>query len=112
MSSVIEIISSIERRRRWTPEQKVVILNDAFRPGGSVAAASDAHGVSRALIYLWRRQAREGHIAGVGMAEPERGMSLRSRWRPSPIRLLRHPRHRDGERPRANAVRPAVSRSR
>jgi transposase len=68
----VEIISAIERRRRWRPEQKVAILEEAFRPGGSVAATAAAHGVGRALIYLWRRQAREGGIPGVGVARPER----------------------------------------
>lgn len=64
----IEILGAVERRRRWTAEEKVAILDEAFRAGGSVAAASDRHGVSRALIYYWRRQAREGGIVGVGMA--------------------------------------------
>ena len=69
MTRPIEIISTVARRRRWTPEEKVAILDEAFRTGSSVAATSDRRGVSRALIYLWRRQAREGRIAGVGMAE-------------------------------------------
>ena len=72
MTRPVEIISTVARRRRWTPEEKVAILDEAFRAGRSVAATSDRHGVSRALIYLWRRQAREGRIPGVGMAEPHR----------------------------------------
>ena len=68
MSGRIEILGAVERRRRWTAEEKVAILDEAFRADGSVAAASDRHGVSRALIYYWRRQAREGGIVGVGMA--------------------------------------------
>jgi transposase len=68
----VEIISTVARRRRWTAEEKVEILDEAFRAGSSVAATSDRRGVSRALIYLWRRQAREGRIAGVGLAEPEK----------------------------------------
>ncbi len=63
----IEILGSVERRRRWRPEDKVAILDEAFGEGGTVAAASEHHGVSRALIYYWRRQAREGAIPGVGM---------------------------------------------
>ena len=69
MTRPIEIISTVARRRRWTPEEKVEILDEAFRTGSSVAATSDRRSVSRALIYLWRRQAREGRIPGVGMAE-------------------------------------------
>lgn len=60
-----EIISTVERRRRWTAEEKVAILDAAFRPGGSVAAAAERNDVSRALIYLWRKQARAGEIPGV-----------------------------------------------
>ena len=71
MSGRIEILGAVERRRRWTAEEKVAILDEAFRAGGSVAAASDRHGVSRALIYYWRRQAREGGIVGVGIAVPD-----------------------------------------
>ena len=63
----IEILG-VERRRRWTAEGEVAILDEAFKVGGSVAAASDRPGVSRALIYYWRRQTREGGIVGVGMA--------------------------------------------
>ena len=73
MARPVEIISTVARRRRWTAEEKVEILDEAFRAGSSVAATSDRRGVSRALIYLWRRQAREGRIAGVGLvAEPEK----------------------------------------
>ena len=72
MTRSVEIISTVARRRRWTAEEKVEILDEAFRGGSSVAATSDRRGVSRALIYLWRRQAREGRIAGVGLAEPEK----------------------------------------
>lgn len=54
MGGRIEILGAVERRRRWTAEEKVAILDEAFRAGGSVAAASDRHGVSRALIYYPR----------------------------------------------------------
>jgi transposase len=63
MGGRVEILGAVERRRRWTAEGKVAILDEAFRAGGSVAAASDRHGVSRALIYYWRRPAREGRGA-------------------------------------------------
>ena len=85
----IEIISTVTRRRRWTPQEKVAILEEAFGAGSSVAATSDRHGVSRALIYLWRRQARMGLIPGVGMAEPAAPAFV-------PVRLVTSNRDRDG----------------
>jgi len=68
-ASRIEVISTVDRRRRWSSEEKVAILDEAFRPGGCVAAAADRHDVSRALIYLWRRKAREGCIPGVSITD-------------------------------------------
>jgi transposase len=65
-----EIISRIERRRRWTPEQKVGILAEALRPGATVSAVADRSGISRSQIYYWKRLAREGRLPGVSLALP------------------------------------------
>lgn len=65
MSRLPEVITTVQRRRRWSTEEKVAILDIAFRRGGSVAAAADRHQVSRSLIYLWRGQVRSGAMPGV-----------------------------------------------
>jgi len=65
MSRLPEVITTVQRRRRWSTEEKVAILDAAFRRGGSVAAAADRFEVSRALIYLWRSQVRSGAMPGV-----------------------------------------------
>ena len=68
MDRLPEIISTVHRRRRWSAPDKIAILEEAFRPGGSVAAAADRHDISRPLIYLWRRQVRLGQMPGVSVA--------------------------------------------
>jgi transposase len=68
MGKRVDIISTVARRRRWTIEEKVAILDEASQPGASITAIADRHGVSRNLIYLWRRQAREGSMPGVTMS--------------------------------------------
>jgi transposase len=65
MDKRVEIISTVARRRRWTIEEKVAILDEASQPRASITAVADRHGISRNLIYLWRRQAREGSMPGV-----------------------------------------------
>ena len=74
MDKRVEIISTVARRRRWTIEEKVAILDEASQPRASITAVADRHGISRNLIYLWRRQAREGSMPGVtvsnGAASP------------------------------------------
>jgi transposase len=69
MDRLPEVISTVQRRRRWSTEEKIAILDAAFRRGGSVAAAADRFEVSRALIYLWRKQVRSGAMPGVTLNE-------------------------------------------
>jgi transposase len=65
MDARTEIISQVERRRRWSVEEKVRLLEAAMQPGASVAAVADRHGVSRSLLFYWRKQAKAGLMAGV-----------------------------------------------
>ncbi len=45
-----------ERRRRWSEEERLQILAEAFAPGAFVAQVARRHDVSTALIYTWRRK--------------------------------------------------------
>jgi transposase-like protein len=65
MSGRIEIVGRLSGRRRWTVEQKLAILRDAFGPDGSVRAAVERHEVGSGAIYTWRRQAMSGALSGV-----------------------------------------------
>ena len=64
-----EVIEVVERRRRWSTEDKLKVLLDALEPGASIAAVANRHGVSRNLVYTWLRLAREGRMAGLSLAE-------------------------------------------
>jgi transposase len=57
MSGRIEIVGPVSGRRRWTVEQKLAILCDAFGPDGSVRAAVERHEVGSGAIYAWRQSA-------------------------------------------------------
>lgn len=43
MTTRIEVAGRVSCRRRWTVEQKLATLRDAFGPEGSVRAACDRH---------------------------------------------------------------------
>lgn len=61
----ITVFSGPERRRRWSDEERLEILNQAFAPGACVAEVCRRYDISSALIYTWRRKLREAR------AEPE-----------------------------------------
>ncbi|MCP1472370.1 transposase [Sphingobium sp. OAS761] len=65
MSSRIEVVSRVSGRRRWTVDQKLAVLRDAFGPEGCVRTACERHEVGSGSIYTWRRQAMSGELPGV-----------------------------------------------
>ena len=67
---VAEIISTVERRRPWSDEEKRRILSEALAPGSTIAAVADRNGVCRSLLYTWLRLAREGRLPGVSISKP------------------------------------------
>ena len=62
-----EVLSGPERRRRWSSEEKASLVSETAQPGASVAEIARRHGISRSLLYSWRREAlaRNGVAAGL-----------------------------------------------
>ena len=52
----VAILSGPERRRRWDDDERLRILEEAFRPGACVAHVARRHDISTALIYTWRKK--------------------------------------------------------
>ena len=68
----ITVFSGPERRRRWSDEERVRILTEAFSPGACVAEVCRRNDVSTALIYTWRRKFRQAPIepGSANLSEP------------------------------------------
>ena len=62
----IEVLSSPERRRRWSAEQKRSLVAEAFASGASVCEVARRMDVVPSLIYRWRQELR---TAAAGFAE-------------------------------------------
>ena len=58
----MEIITGVERRRRWRLEEKRRIVAETEQPGASFAAVARRHDVSRGLLWKWRQQVRCGDL--------------------------------------------------
>ena len=59
----MEIITRVERRRRWRCEEKLRIVAEVERPGASFNDVARRHEVRRGLLLNWRRQVRAGVLA-------------------------------------------------
>jgi transposase len=71
----IELITGTVRRRHWTTEQKLQIIEESFQPGETVSSAARRRGVAPNLLYRWRRLMTEGGAAAVESDEPVVGTS-------------------------------------
>jgi len=58
----MEIITGVERRRRWRLEEKLRIVAETEEPGASFVAVARRHEVSRGLLWNWRQQVRRGDL--------------------------------------------------
>ena len=59
----VTVFSGPERRRRWSEEERLRILSEAFAPGACVADVCRRHDVSSGLIYTWRRKLLDAGVA-------------------------------------------------
>ena len=63
----LEIISGVERRRRWSDADKLRIVAEADEAGAKVAEVARRHEISRSILWTWRKQARAGRLT---MSDP------------------------------------------
>jgi transposase len=62
--SRLEIVDT-GRRRRWSEEEKLRIVEESFSAPRLVSATARRHGVSNALLFAWRKAYREGRLGVV-----------------------------------------------
>jgi transposase len=67
--SPIEVITSVQRRRRWAPEEKRSILEEAELPGNSMSAVARKYGIHPNQLFHWRKLMREGALVAIAADE-------------------------------------------
>ncbi len=66
----VELLTGGVRRRRWTTEQKLTIIEQSVEPGETVSSTARRHGVAPSLLYRWRRLlSEEGDAVARGPQE-------------------------------------------
>lgn len=62
----VEVITSVERRRRWSVQEKLRLVAESYRAEGGVGVVADQAGLHRSLLQRWRRQVRDGTLVADG----------------------------------------------
>ncbi|MVA54465.1 transposase [Agrobacterium vitis] len=56
MMAKFEILTGADRQRRWSTEQKLSILREAFSGDGSVSDVARQHDILPQQLYAWRKK--------------------------------------------------------
>jgi transposase len=65
----IEVITSVQRRRRWSAEEKAAIVQETYAPGMSVSLLARRHGIAPNQLFTWGRLYASGALSAVGAGE-------------------------------------------
>ncbi len=81
----VEVITSVQRRRRWSPGEKKAIVEETEQPGMSISAVARRYGLHPNQLFKWRRLMHEGALSAIKAGEPvvpaSEAKELRSRIR-------------------------------
>ncbi len=50
----VEVIASVQRRRRWPTAEKIRLVEETMQPGMSVSYVAQRAGVAPSLLFNWR----------------------------------------------------------
>lgn len=55
-----EVLGPVQRRRRYSVDERLRVLEEAAVPGMTISFVARRHGVSPSLLFHWRRRMAEG----------------------------------------------------
>jgi transposase len=63
--SPVEVITSVQRRRRWSPEEKRALVEEAEQPGMSISAVARKYGMHPNQLFHWRKLMYAGALSAM-----------------------------------------------
>lgn len=60
--SPVEVITSIQRRRRWTAQQKKTMVEEAEQLRNSISSVARKYEVRSNQLFRWKRLIHEGAL--------------------------------------------------
>jgi len=65
----VEVVTTVQRRRRWSVAEKLEILAEAEQPGMSMSYVARKHGIAATQIFKWKQLKEAGALTAVGSEE-------------------------------------------
>ena len=64
-----KVIIGVQKRRKWSEEFKMSLIEETFKPGQSVSSVARQNGISPSQLFYWRRCMENGAITAVRAEE-------------------------------------------
>jgi transposase len=64
--TTVEVIRSVQRRRRWSRDEKLRMVAESAQAGRTSSQVARAHGIAPGQLFTWRRQLLAEAIANGG----------------------------------------------
>lgn len=68
-TETIEVVTTDQRRRRWSVAEKAAFVRCTYEPGMTVSRVARQEGVAASLLFQWRKLDRQGALAAVSAGE-------------------------------------------
>lgn len=65
----VEVITSVQRRRRWAAAEKKSMIEETYLPRHTVSYVARKHGISPSQLFSWKRKMEEGALTAVDKEE-------------------------------------------
>ena len=65
----VEVITSVAGRRRWRPEEKRALMEEADSPGMNVSGVARKYGIHPNQLFRWRGLMHEGGLCAAKAGE-------------------------------------------
>ena len=67
-SAEVEVLA-VQRRRRYSAEEKQRMVQETYQPGATLSQVARVYGISPSLLFRWRKLAGAGSLQAVAADE-------------------------------------------
>jgi transposase len=64
-----EVLTQPQRRRRWSPAEKLAMIEETYDPGVTVSLMARRHGIQPNQLFAWRKLAAQGALTATSAQE-------------------------------------------
>ena len=65
----IDVITSVQRRRRWASSEKKLMVEESYEPNQSISSVARKYGIALSQLFAWKRKMEVGALTAVGTDE-------------------------------------------